>query len=726
MPLPTLRHQTAFARLASLAVLVSGLAITSSALAQDVPVPPEDRATAAPVADPPARVGRLTALQGAVSFEPASDTEWGAAEPNRPVTTGDRIWSDTAGRAEIEMGTAAARVWHETEIDVTRLDDNSLQLRIPQGTVTVRLSTFTDGETAEIDAPNAAVTIGATGEYRVDVSPDGATTTVTVRSGSAEVTSAGSSFALVAHQLATIQGDSAPTYNVAEEGPADDFDQWVSARDEVADRAPRRYVPSDMPGVEDLDDNGSWDNDADYGPVWYPTVVEAGWAPYHTGHWAWIGPWGWTWVDDAPWGWAPFHYGRWAYVHDRWGWCPGRVIAPAVYAPGLVVFAGGAGWGASAAFGPGGGVGWFPLGPEEVYRPAYRVSPAYVRRVNITNVTNITNITNIANVTNVTNVTYRNRDVGNAFMAVPRQSFIASAPVARASVRLPEDQIRSAAIVGAAPQVVPTHESLIANAGGRSFTRPPVEVARRAVVAVHAPPPRPVPFSAQEHALASTGGRPLAPAQLATLRHTTPVPSGQPSRTTLIHSAAAQPAHGVTLQPARAGLPAAHPVFQTGVVSRAMTPPPPAGSHPAMAQPPSAQMTARAQETTTPQAAEPRAAAPSEATATRVPASPAMQSRPPAARPAVRAASPSLNAAYVAQRTQMEDRHVQQFAKPPAGVTPDALAERQQTEHNELDARYHQAAAAGKATLPPPRPAVTRSAPPPAAHAAPAPAPRKK
>jgi hypothetical protein len=674
MPLPTYRHQAVFARLAALSIVVGGLTIASSALAQDVPVPPEDRASAEPVADPPARVGRLTALQGAVSFEPASDTEWGAAEPNRPVTTGDRIWSDTAGHAEIEMGTATVGVWHETELDVTRLDDNSLQLRIPQGSVNVRLSTFTDGETAEIDAPNAAVTLGATGEYRVDVSPDGATTTVTVRSGSAEVTSAGSSFALVAHQLATIQGDSAPTYNVAEEGSPDDFDQWVSARDDVADQAPRRYVPSDMPGVADLDDNGSWDNDADYGPVWYPTVVEAGWAPYHTGHWVWIGPWGWTWVDDAPWGWAPFHYGRWAYVHDRWGWCPGRVIAPAVYAPGLVVFVGGAGWGASA-FGPGGGVGWFALGPEEVYRPAYRVSPAYVRRVNITNVTNITNITN------VTNVIYRNHNSPNAFIAVPRQSFVTAAPVERASVRLPADQIRSAAILGAAPQVVPTHESLVANAGSRALTRPPLDVVRRQVVAVHAPPPRPVPFTAQEHALASSGGRPLAPAELATLRRTTPVPQGRPSRTTLVRSAAAQPADGATLKPARAGLPAAHPAFQTGVVSRAMTPPP----------------------------------APREATATRVPASPATASRPPAARPPVRAGSPALNAAYAAQRTQMEERHVQQFAKPPAGVTPDALAERQQAEHNDLDARYHQAAAEGRSALPPPRPAAPRSSPRPAA-----------
>ena len=34
-----------------------------------------------------------------------------------------------------------------------------------------------------------------------------------------------------------------------------------------------------------------------------------------TASWVWLRPWGWTWVDDAPWGFAPFHYGRWLW----WG-----------------------------------------------------------------------------------------------------------------------------------------------------------------------------------------------------------------------------------------------------------------------------------------------------------------------------------------------------------------------------------------------------------------------
>ena len=51
-------------------------------------------------------------------------------------------------------------------------------------------------------------------------------------------------------------------------------------------------------------------------------------------------PWGWTWIDDAPWGYAPFHYGRWAHVRNRWCWVPGPRHVRAVYAPALVGWVG--------------------------------------------------------------------------------------------------------------------------------------------------------------------------------------------------------------------------------------------------------------------------------------------------------------------------------------------------------------------------------------------------
>ena len=299
----TIRHPRRSARALIVGLVLPGAVTAASASSQ------------APSGnfDPPGRVGRLTAISGSVSFRAAADTAWGPGNPNRPVTTGDRVWSDDDGQAEIQMGTASARVWHTTEVDVIQLDDHSVQLSVPPGSVILRLSAFTPGDGHEIDTPNSAVTPGAIGDYRVDVSPDGLTTTVTVWSGTAQVTSAGSSFAMMARQVATIQGDSNPTYNVAAETSTDAFDSWSQSRDEREDHAERRYVSSDMPGVEDLDEFGSWQNDATDGPIWYPTTVAEGWVPYYTGYWAWTGPWGWTWIDDAPWGWAPYHYGRWAW-----------------------------------------------------------------------------------------------------------------------------------------------------------------------------------------------------------------------------------------------------------------------------------------------------------------------------------------------------------------------------------------------------------------------------
>ena len=120
------------------------------------------------------------------------------------------------------------------------------------------------------------------------------------------------------------------------------------------------YLSHDVVGYEDLDDYGDWRNDSNYGHVWFPNRVAVGWAPYHEGHWDWISPWGYTWVDDSPWGYAPFHYGRWVTIRGRWGWVAGPVAVGAVYAPALVVFIGGGGVGV----GLGANVGWFPLGPD--------------------------------------------------------------------------------------------------------------------------------------------------------------------------------------------------------------------------------------------------------------------------------------------------------------------------------------------------------------------------
>jgi hypothetical protein len=422
----------------------------------------------AQMGDPPGRVGRVSIIEGPVSFLAAGADSWAEAEPNRPVTTGDGLWADAAARAEIDIGSTALRLSGQTEVDLLRLNDNWLQVRIPQGTLSQRVRVLGRDQDDEIDTPNAAVTLTQAGEYRVSVSPDGATTTVTVWSGQADVTAAGSTFPVDAGQYATIRGAGQLTYDLTDVGAPDDFDRWARERDARADQATaaRRYVSEDTPGVADLDPYGRWDTDVDYGPIWYPSTVDAGWAPYRQGHWVWVGRWGWTWVDDAPWGFAPYHYGRWANVRGRWGWSPGRVIAEPIYAPALVVFVGGQGWSADAASGSRAGVAWFPLAPGEVYYPAYTTGADYRQRINVTNVTNVTVINNV---TNVTNVTYRNRGVAGAVTAVPTQVFVSAQPVRRAVVEVPSKDLASAHVVVAAP-VSPTKASLVAGVPAR---RPP-------------------------------------------------------------------------------------------------------------------------------------------------------------------------------------------------------------------------------------------------------------
>ncbi len=493
------------------------------------------------MADPPARVGRLNLIEGTVSFRPASVDEWAIAQPNRTLTTGDRLWTDTASRAEVHVGSTAIRLAQQTEFDLVAVDDQTLQGRLAQGTVIIRVRSVDDGQVYEIDTPNSAITFGQAGEYRVDVNDDGTQSTVTDWTGGAQVTAAGSTFEVNARQVATIKGADAPTYNLADAGAPDAFDQWSLARDHREDGAVSvRYVSREMPGYEDLDEYGHWTYVDGYGNVWVPDHVGPGWAPYHTGRWVWVDPWGWTWVDDAPWGYAPYHYGRWAYVSSEWVWCPGPVPVPGrevvvvqrpVYAPALVAFVGGGGWSVGVSSGGGGAVGWVPLAPGEIYHPPYVVSNTYVHQVNVVNNTTI--------IENTTVVNYRNAGAPGAVAAMPANAMVSGRSVTRAGIPVTAQQFAQAPGRGTAPPdgLVPqrtavTGRASVAPPGVPSprpmVKAPPAEVQNRQVVARTAPPPAALPFDDRQRALAANGGRPLAPAQENEVRQNLTQPAHAP------------------------------------------------------------------------------------------------------------------------------------------------------------------------------------------------------
>ena len=326
-----------------------------------------------PAQDPPSVVGRMNFTQGSVSFQPGGEGDWVDAVPNRPLTTGDNLWADQNSRAELHIGSTAVRLAPETSLTFLDLDDQTTQLRLSQGSVIIRLRHLDDGDLVEVDTPNLAFDLQRTGEYRIDVDNAGNVTNVSVWSGRGEVTGGGYSYSVVAGQSARFSGTDQLNYDIAQMPAPDDFDNYGPSSAITMKTVPEsaNYVSPEMTGYEDLDDYGRWQYVGGYGTVWVPSGVASDWAPYRNGHWAYIDPWGWTWVEDEPWGFAPFHYGRWAYAGNRWCWVPGPVAVRPVYAPALVAFVGGSGF----AIGGGPGVGWFPLAPGEVYVPYYQRKP---------------------------------------------------------------------------------------------------------------------------------------------------------------------------------------------------------------------------------------------------------------------------------------------------------------------------------------------------------------
>jgi hypothetical protein len=475
--------------------------------------------------DPPTRVARLSHTDGAVSFNPAGTDDWVAAVINRPMTTGDKLWSDAGSRAELHIGSASLRVGSTTGFNFLNLTDHVAQMQITEGTLRVRVKRLDEDETFEIDTPNLAFSILRPGTYRISVNETGDTTIVTVHGGEGEVTGGGQAYSIHANQTATFNGTDQLNADVQELYGDDDFEQWCAERDRREDQSvSARYVSPDVIGYEDLDEYGGWRPVPEYGTVWFPHVAVVGWAPYRYGHWAYIAPWGYTWVEDEPWGFAPFHYGRWVVVGGVWGWVPapapvvGVAYVRPVYAPALVAWVGGPHFAIGVGVGPAVAVGWFPLGPREVFVPSYPVSRVYVTNINVTNTRVETTVVNnyytnvVVNKTTVTNVTYVNQRVTGAVTATSGTTFTSGQSVSRNIVAVNQREIVSAPVAAGAPAVAPTRQAFL-GAGGAARVQPPAAVVNRAVVAKTTPPPPPPTFERQQAAIQQNGGRPLAVSQ---------------------------------------------------------------------------------------------------------------------------------------------------------------------------------------------------------------------
>jgi hypothetical protein len=450
----------------------------------------DDNVTADDSHDPPSRVARLSVIDGSVSIQPGGTGDWGNAIKNRPVTIGDKLWVDKDSRAELQAGQASIHVGPMTALSFLNLDQNIIQMRLPEGKVNFRVREIRQGETYEIDAPNMAFTVKEAGAFHVDVNENGDFTGLTVIRGSGEVAASGQVTPVSAGQHVDVTGaEGSGKISTSAAPPADALDQWAQQRDVSEDNSvSSKYVNRDVVGYSDLDDSGTWKEEPTYGNVWVPNNTPSDWAPYSNGNWSWVAPWGWTWVDYSPWGFAPYHYGRWNWFGSYWGWRPGPINSYPYYGPAYVGFIGGGfGFGFGFGWGWGGGFGWFPLGWGEPYHPWYHCGYHYWNNVNIHN-TYIHNFhVNNPGAYHTYNYAYAHNT--HAVTTASHNDFVNGHSINRANQHLTEASLRNAQVTNRI-SATPNHASYFGAAAqhGRVNT-PSAAIQNRSVMARTSPAP---------------------------------------------------------------------------------------------------------------------------------------------------------------------------------------------------------------------------------------------
>ncbi len=430
--------------------------------------------------DPPGRVARLAFTDGAVSFHDDQQSDWSRAAINTPLTSGDAVWTEPGARSEISLAGTRVRLDGGTELDMLALDDTQTRMQLAQGRIDIKTFTLDTNQPYQIVTPRGTITLAQQGDYYVEAGSTQDPTRIGVRSGAATIQDLnGHALAVRAGEVGEISGDAGtPQLRTVTTAPPPMPAYWA-ARDKTISYDTPQYVNADMTGYEDLNANGTWENDPTYGQVWTPRTVPAGWEPYRTGSWQYVKPWGWTWVDEQPWGFAPYHYGRWANRNNRWSWVPPERQTRPVYAPALVAFIGGVELSISLGQQSRSPVGWFPLAPREAYVPPYTTNRTYYQNVNRSDRVDAqmlddrwTRAQSPQAVVTVTPANQQRYAMANQRFAtvVTADDFVHSRPVARAAIKVAPEKIAAAPV---APVSAPPAPTQSVNAPHAATATPP-------------------------------------------------------------------------------------------------------------------------------------------------------------------------------------------------------------------------------------------------------------
>ena len=349
---------------------------------------------------------RIQRVDGEVAFSdavanPEAEPQWTAAAPNQPFSVGDRIYTRDNARTSLAFsGRNFARLDPNTSLDVVSLSDRRTQLALRDGSAMFDLGYLAENEIFEVATPHGAVNFDQPGLYNVGFDNNGGVL-VSVLSGLAQVVGLGGSGQVNKGEMLTLLGQTAAQLALSRLNPQDagymvddyydyqypdsydgrynNYDAYLNDPyyyDPYKRNVSYQYANPLIPGLNDLDNYGDWQQVDGYGNAWRPRV-DSGWVPYQQGAWSNDYPYGPTWVSTEPWGYAPYHYGRWANVGNEWYWVPETANTTPAYAPALVAF---------VPVDDVNQIGWVPLAPGEVYAPRYydaNWQPQYLSRANL-------------------------------------------------------------------------------------------------------------------------------------------------------------------------------------------------------------------------------------------------------------------------------------------------------------------------------------------------------
>ncbi|MBI5379238.1 MAG: FecR domain-containing protein [Nitrospirae bacterium] len=365
-------------------------------------------------APPPLGQARISLTQGEVLIQTPDVKDWAATSPNFSLLPGDRLWSASNGRAEVQFGDGShARIGANTGLDLVALErsdtGNIIQLALTQGVATFFVrEPSVPNSLFQVDTPTHAIRAYHDAKFRVDARER--EIRVLVFKGDVKVEGKEGATEIYAGEIFIMHSDGRT--EIAALPPKDAWDRWVDQIDaERARRASARYLPAEMePYAYEFDTYGRWVSYPEYGNVWVPRVA-VGWAPYRDGRWVWRGGVR-VWVGFEPWGWGPYHYGRWRHISGiGWGWIP-PLAGHAYWGPGYVS------WIETPDY-----VSWVALAPGELYYYNYAGFYFGPWSVNLA-------VTPVATV-NVAGLVYVNTFVTGAVVALPTYTLLYGvAPVA--------------------------------------------------------------------------------------------------------------------------------------------------------------------------------------------------------------------------------------------------------------------------------------------------------